>query len=45
MTESASARTFALADVEKHNKPDDIWLVIHNKGEMDCVNPNEGARG
>ncbi|KAJ4300646.1 hypothetical protein N0V88_003331 [Collariella sp. IMI 366227] len=24
--------SFTLADVQKHNKPDDIWLVIHNKG-------------
>ena len=32
MATSAETRAFALADVQKHNKPDDIWIVIHNKG-------------
>ncbi|KAK3331461.1 hypothetical protein B0H66DRAFT_636313 [Apodospora peruviana] len=26
-----AATTYSLADVQKHNKADDIWLVLHNK--------------
>jgi cytochrome-b5 reductase len=25
--------TYTLAQVKEHNKPDDIWLVIHNTGK------------
>lgn len=24
--------TFTLEEVQKHTKPDDIWIVFHNKG-------------
>lgn len=28
------AATFTLDDVRKHNSKDDVWMVIHNKGEL-----------
>ncbi|KAK4183951.1 hypothetical protein QBC35DRAFT_535336 [Podospora australis] len=28
---ASTSTTFALADVQKHNQPDDLWIVINNK--------------
>lgn len=28
---SSKVKVFTLEDVRKHNKPDDLWIVIHDK--------------
>ena len=28
------AATFTLDEVRKHKSKDDVWMVIHNKGEF-----------
>ena len=26
-----AAKTYSMSEVEKHNNPEDAWMVIHNK--------------
>lgn len=36
---SEGLRIIAFAEVEKHNKHDDAWMVVHQKGERGRAPP------